>query len=157
MGDKEWMPPPMRENPTWLSRNRNKRSICIGLKTAEGKQNIYDLVPTSDVVFQNFRPGVMERLGVGYEDLKLFNPRIIYASGSGHGPTGPYSQKGGQDRAAQVLGGVTGMNRDLDGPPRPVGASTGDIMAGIFLAQGILLALIHRDRPERANGWIFHC
>lgn len=132
--------------PPWVSRNRNKRSIAVDLKHPEGKQVVLDLLPTANVVLENFRPGVMERLGLGYEALKPLNPKVIYASGSGYGPTGPYRLKGGQDRAATAYAGVTGIQRNLDGVPIPVAASVGDIMGGMFLAHGILAALLHAER-----------
>jgi len=93
-------------NAVFSSLNRNKRSIEIDTKSEIGKQMVYDLVKVCDVVVDNFRAGVMGRLGFGYDDLKEINPRIICASGTGFGETGPYSHKGGQDVLAQAMSGV---------------------------------------------------
>ena len=90
-------------NVVFASLNRNKRSVEIDTKSPEGRQQVLDLVKTADVVVDNFRAGVMERLGFGYDDLKAINPRIICASGTGFGPVGPYAHKGGQDVLAQAM------------------------------------------------------
>jgi crotonobetainyl-CoA:carnitine CoA-transferase CaiB-like acyl-CoA transferase len=96
--------------------NRNKKSLSIDLKTSEGKEIIYKLVKISDVVASNFRPGVMERLGFGWEDLSRINPRNICAYASGYGQTGPYRDRRGQDLIAQAMGGLMALTGERDGP-----------------------------------------
>ena len=98
-------------NPTYVAMNRNKRSMEIDTKSEAGKQIIYDLVKEMDVVVNNFRPGVMDKLGFSYEKLKEINPRIIYAAATGYGPVGPYSDRPGQDMVAQAIDGRNGCNR----------------------------------------------
>jgi formyl-CoA transferase len=90
----------------WASYNRNKKSLSLDIKQPEAKEIIYKLVRVSDVVASNFRPGVMERLGLGYDDLRAINPRIICAYASGYGQSGPYRDRRGQDLLAQALGGA---------------------------------------------------
>ena len=86
-----------KQSPLFMAWNRNKRSAAMNIRNEEVKKIIYEMVKTSDVVVENFRPGVMDRLGYGYETLKKINPKIIYASNSGYGPTGPYAKRPGQD------------------------------------------------------------
>ncbi|HEX5414706.1 MAG TPA: CoA transferase [Chloroflexota bacterium] len=130
----------------WLSMNRNKKSIGVNLKTPEGQQIIHRLARVSDVVTENFRPGVMDRLGIGYEALRQLNPRIIFASSSGFGQTGPYAKWKGQDLIGQALAGIP-LKNGFDGDP-PIAASPpfADFTAGNMLAQGILLALLAREK-----------
>ena len=99
-------------NAVFASLNRNKRSVEIDTKSDQGRDAVLELVKTADVVVDNFRAGVMERLGFGYEDLKKINPRIICASGTGFGPIGPYAHKGGQDVLAQAMTGVMETRQD---------------------------------------------
>ncbi len=134
------------DNPVFLSLNRNKRSIALDVRSPQGKQVVYDLVRDADVVVNNFRPGVMDRLGFGYERLRAVNPRIIWAFGSGFGSSGPYAHKGGQDVLAQAYTGV--MRRKAD-PAHPLAiypTALADYSAGMHLVQGILLALLQRER-----------
>ena len=98
-------------NPTYVAMNRNKRSMEIDTKSEAGKQIIYDLVKEMDVVVNNFRPGVMDKLGFSYEKLKEINPRIIFAAATGYGPVGPYAERPGQDMVAQAVTGCNGLNR----------------------------------------------
>ena len=123
--------------------NRNMRSMAINLKSEEGKRIIYQLIQDYDIVIENFRPGVMEKLGFGYEALKEHNPRIIYCSLSGFGSSGPYCNRPGQDLLAQSMGGIvdmTGSNR-----PTPVGTSFADAHSATLAAVGILAAVHNRD------------
>lgn len=133
------------ESFSFLSLNRNKRSICLDVREPEGKAIAYALVEECDVVVQNFRPGVMARLGLDYQTLKQRKPDIIYASASGFGQTGPYAGKPGQDMLAQAIGGVAWLNGERDGPPVPSGAIIGDYIAGMLLVQGILAAMWSRE------------
>ncbi len=133
------------DNPIFLSINRNKRSVSIDTRREEGKEVIYRLVKDADVVVSNFRPGVMERLGFGYEQLREVNPRIIWASGSGFGAEGPYSHKGGQDAIAQAFSGVMWRRASPDLPLSIYPTTLADYTTGMHLMQGILLALRMRD------------
>ena len=133
-------------NAVFSSLNRNKRSIEIDTKSASGKQTIYDMVKVSDVVVDNFRAGVMDRLGFGYEDLKKVNPRIICASGTGFGEKGPYAHKGGQDVLAQAMSGVMEKTSDPSIPRSIYPTTLCDYSAGMHLVQGVLAALLMREK-----------
>lgn len=134
------------DNPIFLAINRNKRSVVIDLRADEGRQVVFDLVKRADVVVSNFRAGVMERMGLGYERLREINPRLIWAAATGFGPVGPYRGKGGQDVVAQAYTGVMWRRTD-DHLPLSVYATTlCDYTAGMHLCQGILLALLARER-----------
>src|SRR4029079_8169864 len=126
--------------------NRNKRSIVLDTRSDAGKQVIYDLVKTADVVVNNFRAGVMERMGFGHEQLKKINPRIISAFGSGYGMTGPLSYKGGQDALAHAMSGVMMRLPNEDSPIELYATCICDYTAGMHLVQAILMALLHRER-----------
>ncbi|WP_093188778.1 CoA transferase [Pseudovibrio sp. Tun.PSC04-5.I4] len=133
-------------NAVFSSLNRNKRSITIDTKSDTGKQMVYDLVRASDVVVDNFRAGVMDRLGFGYETLKAINPRIICASGTGFGETGPYAHKGGQDVLAQAMSGVMEKTSDPSIPKSIYPTTLCDYSAGMHLVQGVLAALLAREK-----------
>src|SRR6478736_3306163 len=134
-----------QDNPIFLSINRNKRSISVDTRTDEGKDVLRRLLADADVVVSNFRSGVMERMGFGYEDLKEQNPGIIWASGTGFGPVGPYSHKSGQDAIAQAYSGVM-WRRASDAIKPPTCPTTlCDYITGMHLMQGILLALRTRE------------
>lgn len=133
-------------NPVFTSLNRNKKSLALDLKTPEARAAVLELLRTADVVVNNFRPGVMERMGFGYEDLKKINPRLVYAVGTGFGLEGPYRHKGGQDTLAQALTGVMERKSDNSHPTAVYSTTLADYSAGMHLVQGILLALLHRDR-----------
>lgn len=133
-------------NAVFASLNRNKRSIEIDTKSDAGKQMVYDLVRTSDVVVNNFRAGVMDRLGFGYETLKDINPGIIFASGTGFGSKGPYAHKGGQDVLAQAMTGVMEKTSDPSIPQSIYPTTLCDYSAGMHLVQGILAALLGREK-----------
>ncbi len=129
-----------------LCTNRNKRNLAIDLKAPEGKALALRLVDKADVVAENFRPGVMEKLGFGYETLKARNPSLIYASASGYGPDGPYAAKPGQDFLAQALFGLMAITGQEQTGPRPVGVSVVDHHGGALLAMGVCAALVRRGR-----------
>jgi crotonobetainyl-CoA:carnitine CoA-transferase CaiB-like acyl-CoA transferase len=134
------------DNPVFSSLNRNKRSAALDLKNAEHMAAVRALIAGADVVVNNFRAGVMERMGLGYDDCRQLNPRIIYAVGTGFGETGPYSHKGGQDVLAQAMSGAMARRSD-DAHPLSIYSTTfADYSAGMHLVQGILLALLHRNR-----------
>ena len=133
-------------NPVFCSLNRNKKSLALDLKEASARKTVQALLETADVVVNNFRPGVMERMGFGYEDLKKINPRLIYAVGTGFGLTGPYQHKGGQDVLAQAVTGVMRRKSDNSHPTSIYATPLADYSAGMHLVQGILLALLQRDK-----------
>ncbi len=133
-------------NPVFASLNRNKRSVALDLKSEEGRAAVKRIACTADVVVNNFRPGVMERMGLGYEDLKRINPRIIYAVGTGFGLEGPYVNKGGQDVLAQAMSGAMHRRADKRQPFSIYPTALADYAAGMHLVQGILLALLQRDK-----------
>ena len=134
------------ESPNFLAWNRNKQSIAIDLKAPEAKEVLFKIAEKVDVVIQNFRPGVMERLGYGYEAFKKVNPRIIYCSGSGYGESGPYVTRPGQDMLLQGLTGLAAATGRGDGPPVPVGAGFADQVGAMNMVYGILSALYWRER-----------
>jgi crotonobetainyl-CoA:carnitine CoA-transferase CaiB-like acyl-CoA transferase len=134
------------DNPVFCSLNRNKRSVALDLKNPDHLAAVRALIAGADVVVNNFRAGVMERIGLGYDDCRRMNPRIIYAVGTGFGETGPYAHKGGQDVLAQAMSGVMARRAD-DALPLSIYATTfADYSAGMHLVQGILLALLQRAR-----------
>ncbi len=133
------------ESAYFMSLNRNKQSLTLNLKTPEGKEILKELVKQVDVLVENFRPGTMERLGLGYDVLKEINPRLIYAASTGFGQTGPYSQRPAYDAVVQAMGGIMSITGQEGGMPTRVGTSIGDITAGLFSAIGILAALHERE------------
>src|SRR5436190_390731 len=126
--------------------NRNKRSLALDLKAPKGREIALKLIDSADVLAENFRPGVMEKLGFGYEVLRQRKPSLIYASASGYGPDGPYAQRPGQDLLAQALFGLMAITGQRGGGPRPVGVSAVDHHGAALLAMGILAALLRRAR-----------
>ena len=133
-------------NAVFASLNRNKRSVEIDTKSDAGRQQVLDLVKTADVVVDNFRAGVMDRLGFGYDDLSKINPRIICASGTGFGSRGPYAHKGGQDVLAQAMTGVMEKTQDPSIPKSIYPTTLCDYSAGMHLVQGVLAALLMREK-----------
>ncbi len=139
-------PPEINGEPAaFMMMNRNKRGVVLDLKTEKGVAALRKLIEKADVVTENFRPGVMERLGLGYDTLKTSNPGLIYASISGFGRSGPYAKRGGFDLIAQGMSGLMSITGERpDGPPVKVGAPMCDITAGLLLALGICAAYSHR-------------
>lgn len=137
--------------PVFCSLNRNKRSVVLDLRRPEERQVVLDLARTADVVVNNFRAGVMERLGFGYEELARINPRLIYAVGTGFGLEGPYAHKGGQDVLAQAMSGVMHRRSNEDQPLAVLATTFADYSAGMHLVQGILLALLQRQKTGRGQ------
>lgn len=138
------------DTAAFLAVNRNKKSVTLNLKEDEARKILYELAKDSDVVVENFRPGVTEKLGIDYETLKEINPRLIYASISGFGQTGPYATRAGYDLIAQGMSGVMSVTGEPDGPPAKCGIPIGDLSAGMFCAFGILSA--HAARQETGRG-----
>lgn len=133
-------------NVSFLSLNRNKRSLAIDLKSDAGRAALYDLVRTSDVFLQNYRPGVAGRLGVDYETLREINPRLIYASLSGYGETGPYVDRPGQDLLLQGMSGAMMSAGRAGEPPLAAGQFLVDAISAYTAFEGVLAALFHRER-----------
>lgn len=138
-------------SPHWSATNRNKKSISIDVKSEHGRSLILELAKNADIVASNFRPGVMDRLGLGYDALAAINPRIIVAYASGYGQTGPYKYHRGQDLAAQALSGLMAMTGTADGPPIPSGTFMIDYLASMQFAQGMMVALSARERTGRGQ------
>lgn len=137
---------PSQESANFLAMNRNKKSIAIDLKSDEGRALLKEIAGKSDVFVHNFRPGVIERMGLGYEHVKALKPDIIYVAGSGFGATGPLVDKGGMDFVAQAISGIANGNKDPDGKPQLFPVSASDFSSGMLLVQAVLLALLHRGR-----------
>jgi CoA:oxalate CoA-transferase len=133
-------------NTYFFSVNRGKKSIMLDLKSPEGREVVYALVPKVDVVTENFSPGTMDELGFGYETLSRLNPGLVYASTSGFGQTGPYRERGAVDVIVQGMGGVMSITGHPGGPPARPGYSIGDMAGGLFTAIGVLAALVERAR-----------
>jgi CoA:oxalate CoA-transferase len=139
--------PVVRGQSTYfLSLNRGKKSITLDLATGEGAAVFLELVKRADILVQNFKPGTMENLGLGYERIREYNHRIIYVSGSGFGQDGPYAKKPAFDIIIQAMGGVMSITGEEGGPPIRPGVSYGDIAAGLFLCIATLAALQERQR-----------
>lgn len=126
--------------------NRNKESFAADLKNSEGLAQVWKLIEKADVIVQNFRPGVIERLGLGYEAVKKVNPRIVYGSATGYGSTGPFKDRPGQDLLAQSISGLPWLNGRAGDPPIPVGLAVADIFTSTHLAHGITALLLRRER-----------
>jgi CoA:oxalate CoA-transferase len=133
----------------FLSLNRGKESLALDLQSAPDRSLFERLLARADVLAENFRPGVMQRLGYGWEELERRHPRLVMASISGFGQTGPYAQRPAYDVIAQAMGGIMSLTGHPGSGPTRVGTSSGDITAGLFAAVGILAALAARDRSGR--------
>ncbi|MCA3265195.1 MAG: CoA transferase [Azospirillum sp.] len=130
----------------FMSLNRGKESIALDLKNAEDKTIFHDLLARADVLVENYRPGTMEKLGLGWDALHAKYPKLIYAAASGFGHSGPYSKRAAYDMVVQGMGGLMSVTGHPGGPPTRVGTSIGDITAGLFTAIGISSALFDRTR-----------
>jgi crotonobetainyl-CoA:carnitine CoA-transferase CaiB-like acyl-CoA transferase len=139
------------ENPSFLAWNRNKRSLAVDMKSPEGRALLLELAKQADVVVQNFRPGVLDRLGFGYEDLAVLNPRLIYCSGSGYGESGPYLDRPGQDLLLQGLSGLMSVTGKAGDSPTPLGVAIADQLGSYHMVYGILAALLHRERTGQGQ------
>jgi crotonobetainyl-CoA:carnitine CoA-transferase CaiB-like acyl-CoA transferase len=134
------------ESVSFLAFNRNKSSVVLDLKRPDHREAVRRIIARADVVLENFRPGVMERLGLGYDALREINPRLVYCAGTGYGPDGPYRERPGQDLLVQALTGLPTLNgRDGD-PPIPAGVGVADMTAGLHMVYGTLAALVERQR-----------
>ena len=147
-GDETRTFPPIRDGEShyYLAVNRGKKSIVVDLKSEEGLALVKDLAARCDVLVENYRPGVMERLGLDYETMKTINPRLIYCSISGYGQTGPLRDRPSFDIVLQAMSGALSMNGEPDGMPTKLGIPLGDLVGGINGPIGILSALYERER-----------
>ncbi|HHX70403.1 MAG TPA: CoA transferase [Gallicola sp.] len=139
------------ESAYFMNLNRNKRGITLNLKTEEGKKIFKDLVKKADIVVENYRPGVMKRLGLDYDALKEINPGIVYGAVSGFGQYGPYSQRAGYDIIGQAMSGLMSTTGWADSPPTRTGTAIADVMAGVSCAVGILAAYINKLKTGRGE------
>ena len=154
LGDdsRQWGPPFIGGISTYfLSVNRNKKSLGLNLKAEAGRKILWQLIERADVLIENFRPGVLEKLGFGYEAVSKVNPRTVYCSISGFGQTGPYRDRPGYDVIAQGESGMMDLTGFPDGPPAKLGASLADVVAGLYAFNGICLALLARHRTGRGQ------
>jgi len=136
-----------------INLHRNKRSITLNLKEPKGHEVLLRMLKTADVVVENFRPDVKDRMGLGYESLKAVNPRIILASISGFGQAGPYKTRPGFDQIAQGMGGLMGVTGEPGTPPMRAGIAVADLTSGVYAATGILIALAEREKSGLGQ-WI---
>jgi crotonobetainyl-CoA:carnitine CoA-transferase CaiB-like acyl-CoA transferase len=152
-GDETRSFPPFREGEShyFLSVNRGKKSIVVDLKTAAGVALVKELAAKSDVLIENYRPGVMDRLGLGYEALSVINPRLIYCAISGFGMTGPLRDRPSFDIVMQALSGALSINGEPDRPPTKLGIPLGDLVGGVNGPMGILAALYERTVTGRGR------
>ncbi len=153
LGDYMRSVPPLRRDVSYpfLMVNRGKRSLAVDLKTPEGREILRKLVPRVDVLVEQFRPGVMARLGADYDDLARINPRLVYCSFSGYGQTGPRKDQPGHDVNFEALAGILGVTGDRDGRPVIPGVPVADLASGFNAALAILAALRTRDRTGRGE------
>ena len=147
-----WGPPFVSGESTYfLSVNRNKESVTLDFKTPEGREVLDALIERADVLVENFRPGTLDRLGLGYTDVRSRNPQLVYVSISGFGQTGPRRQEPGYDAAIQAEGGLMSITGDANGPGYRLGVAIADITAGMFAAYGTSLALFARQRSNQGQ------
>ena len=139
------------ESMYYANLNRNKKGITLNLKTEKGKEVFLRLAAKADVIIENYRPGVMDKLGVGYDRLKEINPRLIYGAISGFGSYGPYSQRPGYDIVSQAMGGLMGVTGAKGGEPTRSGNAMGDILGGMNLVIGILAAVNYRNMTGKGQ------
>jgi crotonobetainyl-CoA:carnitine CoA-transferase CaiB-like acyl-CoA transferase len=139
------------ESAYFMNLNRNKKGITLNLKSEKGKEIFIKLVKQSDIVIENYRPGVMEKLGLGYEELNKINPGIVYGCISGFGHTGPYSKRAGYDIIGQAMSGLMSTTGWPDSPPTRTGTAIADVYAGVSCCAGLLAAYIHRLKTGKGD------
>ena len=152
-GDKEYGDLGTRQGPDFQNLHRNKRGITLNLKSSEGLKIFLNLVKEADVVIENYRPDVKRRLKIDYEDVRAVNPRIVYASISGFGQTGPYANRPGLDQIAQGMGGHMSVTGPPGSGPWRSGTAISDLSAGLLAATGVLAALLERDKSGEGQ-WL---
>jgi crotonobetainyl-CoA:carnitine CoA-transferase CaiB-like acyl-CoA transferase len=144
-GSRQWGPPFIHgESAYFLSINRNKKSMTINLRTEKGREIVRKMASTYDVFIENYRPGIVQKLGLDYETLSKNNPQLIYCSISGFGQTGPYREKPSYDIVGQAMGGLMSLTGEENRPPIKIGVAISDIFAGMYATIGILSALVAR-------------
>ncbi|KAL0118945.1 hypothetical protein PUN28_009523 [Cardiocondyla obscurior] len=151
---RKWGPPffqGTQESTYFMSVNRNKKSVCVDLK--KGRDVVYELAQASDVLVENYVPGKLEGMGLGYEDLAKIAPRLIYCSLTGYGFQGPYASKPGYDVIAASLGGLLHITGPKDGPPCKVGVAMTDLATGLYAHGAIMAALLQRSKTDKGQ-WI---
>ena len=149
---RHWGPPFIGEESAYfLSINRNKESVTLDFKQPEGQAILERLLARADVMVENFRPGTLDAVGFGAADVMARFPRVIYCSVSGYGQTGPRRDEAGYDAVMQAEGGLMSITGEADGPPYRLGVAITDIVSGLFAAQGILAALVARERTGRGQ------
>lgn len=148
---RQWGPSQNGASAFFANLNRNKYGVTLNLKSPEGKAMFLKMVEQADVVVENYRPGIMKKMGLNYEELRKVNPRIIYASASGFGTYGPYSDQPGYDIVAQAMSGIMSLTGHKGGPPTRVGSSIADASSGINLVVGILAALYAREHTGQGQ------
>lgn len=135
----------------FLLANRNQRSISLDLRDEKAKEIVWRLVREADVLIENYRPGALQRLGFGYEDVQAVNPRLVYCSCTGYGSSGPYLKRPGQDLLLQAMSGMTMLSGEADSPPTPVGSAIVDQHAAALAAFGVVAALHSRERTGKGT------
>ncbi|MCU4176618.1 CaiB/BaiF CoA transferase family protein [Carboxylicivirga sp. N1Y90] len=136
---------PEGESISFVSFNRNKKSIALDLKSEEGKKIAKDIILKADILLENFRPGVMERLGLGYEEIRKLHPGIVYCSSSGYGASGPYLKRPGQDLMAQSISGGAALNGKRGDVPVVTAVGQADLLTSLFIVQSVLAAIYSRS------------
>src|ERR687888_989547 len=139
------------QSPFFLAMNRNKKSVSLNLKHPRAREIVLKLAETCDLVTENFRPGVLDRLGMGYEALRAVNPSIVYVAGTGFGPDGPYVDRPGQDLLIQSISGLAAYGGRRGDPPTPSGSSIVDASTALMLAFASMVGLFHRERTGRGQ------
>lgn len=149
---RSWGPPFVGgESAYYLCANRNKKSVTLNLKSAEGRKILIELVKNGDVLFENFKVGTMEEMGLSYDYLRQINPGLVYCSLTGYGPDGPYAKRPGYDFITQAEVGIMSITGEPDGEPMKVGVAIVDMTAGMLSASAILAALHHRDKTGQGQ------
>ena len=148
---RSYMPLVKGESAYYMNLNRNKRGITINLKTDKGKELLKKLAAKSDILLENFRPGTMEKLGLGWEVLKEVNPGLIYGCVSGFGHYGPYKDRAGYDIIGQAMGGLMSTTGWPDSGPTRSGTAIGDVLGGLSVAVGVLAAYIHKKETGQGQ------
>ena len=147
-----WGPPFVKgESAYFMSVNRNKKSLTLNLKEEKSREIIHKLIKQSDVIIENFRPGIMEKLGLTYNEVKETNPEIIYCSISAFGQNGPYRVLPGMDQVIQGMGGLMSITGEPGGPPIKVGVAVADIAGGMFAAFAIMIALYNKEKTGKGQ------
>ena len=139
------------ESAYYLGLNRNKRSITLDFNNPEHEKRLFELVSTATVLVENFRPGMLERQGLGYETLRALNPGLIYCSISGYGHDGPYAMRPGYDFVAQAESGIMSVTGEVEGEPQRVGSPVADVSAGLYACMSILAALHVREKTGKGQ------